>query len=366
MATNQVRSWNVELECMPHFRKSMERISAWLAGEVVDRVPIRFSQHNADFASKEYGKTWATLKDRWMDTEFVVKDYAARLGNRPLQAETFPVYFPNLGPNWYAGCFGSPLEWGEVTSWAEPVIADYDQDIPRIRLNREGELFRKMEELTDYALSICKGKFIVGFTDLHPGMDCAVALRGTQNILYDLVDQPERVQELVDLCEAPFFEVYDHFDAKLKAHGQPSATWMTVPSFGKLHIPSADFSAMLSPEDFDRFLFPVLEKECRYFTHNIFHIDGKYVANHTDRILMLPNLHAVQWVQGVGVDEPIMQWVPYLKKILAAGKSIIIDLRQSELEDFIGAFDKPNGIMLCIPSDDLEEQKAIMKRVEKW
>ena len=363
---NEVKPWNVELECMPHFLKAMERISAWLEGEVVDRVPIRFSQHNADFASKEYHKTWKTMKDRWMDTEFVVNDYVARLGDRPLQAETFPVFFPNLGPNWYAGCFGSMLEWGEVTSWATPVIRDYHQDVPKIRLNKDGELFQKMEELTNYALSICKGKFIVGYTDLHPGMDCAVALRGTQNILYDFVDQPERVHELVDLCEASFFEVYDHFDAMLKANGQPSATWMTVPSFGKLHIPSADFAAMIAPEDFDRFIFPTLEKECSYFTHNIFHIDGKFVANHTDRILELPNLHAVQWVQGVGADEPIMQWVPYLKKILSSGKSIIIDLKPSELEAFIGAFDKPNGIMLCIPSDDLEEQKSIMRRVEKW
>jgi hypothetical protein len=141
---------------------------------------------------------------------------------------------------------------------------------------------------------------------------------------------------------------------------------MTVPSFGKLHIPSADFSAMISTADFDRFILPVLEKECKYFTHNIFHIDGKYVKNHTSSILALPNVQAIQWVQGLGDDEPIMQWVPYLKEILQAGKSIIIDLKKSELESFISAFKKPDGIMLCIASDNTEEQKAIIKRVEKW
>ena len=343
-----IKPWNVELENMPHFLESMERINAWLEGEIVDRAPIRFQQHNSDFNAKEYDKTWPTIKDRWMDTEYVVGDYVKRLGDRPLPAETFPVYFPNLGPNWFAGCYGARMVWGDVTSWAEPVIEDYDKDMPCVGIDRDCELYRKMEELTDYALSICKGKFIVGYTDLHPGMDCAVALRGTQNILFDFADQPEKVVELVNKCWEPFFEVYDYFDAKLKAHGQPSATWMTVPSFGKLHIPSADFSAMISTADFDRFIFPVLEKECKHFTHNIFHIDGKYVANHTDSILSLPNIHAIQWVQGVGVDEPIMQWVPYLKSILQAGKSIIIDLKPSELETFIDAFDKPDGIMLCV------------------
>jgi hypothetical protein len=206
----------------------------------------------------------------------------------------------------------------------------------------------------------------VGYTDYHPGMDCAVALRGTQNILLDFIDQPEKVEELVAKCEKPFLEIYDYFDAKLKALGHPSTTWMTVPSFGKLHIPSADFSAMISTADFDRFIFPVLEKECKHFTHNIFHIDGKYVKNHTNSILALPSIQAIQWVQGLGEDEPIIQWVPYLKSILQAGKSIIIDLKKTELESFINEFEKPDGIMLCIASGDLEEQKAIIKRIEKW
>ena len=363
---SDMKSWNVELENMPQFSKSMERIYAWFEGEVIDRAPIRFSQHNADYNKKEYSKTWPTLEDRWMDAEYAVNDYVNRLGNKPLLAETFPVYFPNLGPNWYAGCFGAAMEWGDVTAWAEPIVADYDRDLPRVVFDRDCAMFRKMEELTDYALSICEGKFMVGYTDLHPGVDCAMALRGIQNLLFDLVDRPEHALELIAKCEEPFFDMFDYFDAKLKAHGLPSATWMTVPSFGKLYIPSADFSAMISPADFERFVYPSLEKECLYFTHNIFHMDGKHVANHTDRILSLPNLHAVQWVQGVGEDEPILQWVPYLKRILKAGKSIIIDIKVSELEPFIGAFDKPDGIMLCIPSDSTEEQEAIIKRVEKW
>jgi len=358
--------WNVELKNMPGFMKSAERIEAWLEGEVIDRAPIRFSQHNSDFDTKEYAKTWPSLKDRWMDTEYVVNDYINKLGEKPLLAETFPVYFPNLGPNWFAGCFGSPIEWGEVTSWAQPIIDDYDKYLPTIKFDRDCELFTKMVEMTDYALSLCDGLFMVGYTDIHPGMDCAAALRDTEEILCDFIECPDKAMQLIKKCEEPFFEIYDFFHEKLKAHGQPSATWMTVPSFGKLHIPSADFSAMISTADFDRFILPNIVKECEYFDHNIFHIDGVDVARHTDSILSVPNLQAIQWVQGPGRHEPIMQWVPYLKSIMATGKSIIIDLKVSELEPFIDAFDKPDGIMLCIPSSDVEEQKEIIKRVEKW
>ena len=363
---NNITPWNVELENMPHFLKSVERVYAWYEGEVVDRAPIRFSQHNADYNTREHAKTWPTLEDRWMDAEYAVDDYVKRLEGRPLLAETFPVYFPNLGPNWYAACFGVPMEWGDVTAWAEPVIHDYEKDLPAVAFDINCAMFRKMEEMTDYALSICEGKFMVGYTDLHPGIDCAMSLRGIENLLFDLIDRPEQAEELIAKCEEPYREVFDHFDAKLKSHGLPSATWMTVPSFGKLNIPSADISAMVSKPVFGRFIYPVLEKECGYFTHNIFHMDGKNVALHTDSILTLPNLNAIQWVQGVGLDAPILQWIPYLKSILNAGKSVILDLQVSELDPFIDEFDKPDGIMLCIPSSDEEEQQAIIKRVEKW
>lgn len=60
-------------------------------------------------------------------------------------------------------------------------------------------------------------------------------------------------------------------------------------------------------------------------THNIFHMDGKGVAHHMDAILELPNVQAIQWVQGVADDMPIMQWTPLIQKIQAAGKSVVVD-----------------------------------------
>jgi len=58
-----------------------------------------------------------------------------------------------------------------------------------------------------------------------------------------------------------------------------------------------------------------------------------------------------------------MQWVPLIKKIQAAGKSVMVNLDNSELEDFTAAV-KPKGIMLCTGANGEEER--IIKRVEKW
>jgi hypothetical protein len=88
------------------------------------------------------------------------------------------------------------------------------------------------------------------------------------------------------------------------------------------------------------------------------------MLRHLDRIMELPEIQAIQWVQGVGDDLPIMQWLPVIKKIQAAGKSVIVDLQPSELEGFIAAT-KPEGILLCISAPQ-DIQPAILKRVEKW
>jgi len=132
-----------------------------------------------------------------------------------------------------------------------------------------------------------------------------------------------------------------------------------------MHIPSCDFAAMISPRHFKQFALPALLYEVQHMTHNIFHVDGKGVARHLDTILQMPNVQAIQWVQGMGDDLPIMQWVPLIKRIQAAGKSVVVDLSPAELEDFIGAV-QPQGIFLTMASEDEAEERAILNRITRW
>jgi hypothetical protein len=283
--------------------------------------------------------------------------------NKTFRGETFPVFWPNLGPVAYAGFYGGELEFGEVTSWSRPIVADLP-DIDHVKLDPNNEYFRKLEGLTRCALDKCEGKFMVGYTDLHPGADCAAAWRGTQQLCLDLYDQPEAVRRLIELAIADFQQVFDHFDAMLKAKKQLSVSWMGIPSFGKMHIPSCDFSALISTDFFVEFCLPVLQREVKPMTHNIFHMDGKGVAKHLDIVSQVPEIHAIQWVQGVGADLPILQWIPLIKRIQTV-KPVIVDLRKEELQPFMEAMD-PEGLFLWIAADSEEEELAILKLVEKW
>lgn len=159
-------------------------------------------------------------------------------------------------------------------------------------------------------------------------------------------------------------EVFDHYDTILKTHQQPSITWMGIPSFGRLHIPSCDFAALVSPRVIEEFYLPTLNREVRAMSHNIYHLDGKGTLRHLDRILEVPQIQAIQWVQGMGKDTPILQWMPLLKRIQAAGKSVVVDLALDELEEFIGGMER-EGLFLCLAAEP-DIQTEIIRRVERW
>jgi len=355
----------IELEQKPDFEECMKRIYAWYNQEIIDRAPIRFAAHNAEYneAHVLQGRSWSSLKDRWWDTEYQIELFEYQLKHSVFNAETFPIYWPNLGPEVYTAFYGVELEYKEVTSYSIPSIKDWSQ-LDSVKLDFNNPYFKKLEEMTYAALERCKGKYLVGYTDLHPGIDCAAAFRDPEQLCIDLMMEPDKVKQLVDISSRDFPVIFNHFDSILKSHGQLSVTWMGIPSFGTIHIPSCDFSTLVSPEMFDEFILPSILSEIKMVSHNVFHLDGKGVAKNIDRILEMPEINAIQWVQGVGDDLPIMQSTPFIKKIQNAGKSVVVDLQLSELEDFISVMD-PKGLLLCIAADP-DIQPEIIKRVTKW
>ncbi len=81
----------------------------------------------------------------------------------------------------------------------------------------------------------------MGYTDVHPSFDCADALMGTEELFFQIADDPDYVKAVTEKCFEPFFPLMDAFHEKLKAHGSsrsrgcrsrptractsPAATW---------------------------------------------------------------------------------------------------------------------------------------------
>jgi hypothetical protein len=359
--------WEIEIQGMPQFDLAMKRVYAWFENEIIDRPPVRFIAHNAflDQASEDIAHlSQAEKKNWWFDSELQVDLFLRSIAGRRFHGETFPVYFPNLGPDVYAAFYGAELEFGEVTSYSVPLVQRW-QDADQLVFDPTNQYFHKIEELTRHALERCEGKCLVGYTDLHPGLDCVAAWRDPLQLCFDLYDNPDQIHRLVELAIADFENIYNHFDSILKDNGQLSVSWMGIPSYGRMHIPSCDFSALISQEFFNEFGLPILQQETKTMSHNVFHVDGIGVAKHLEAILSVADIDALQWVQGVGDDYPIIQWLEFIIDLQARDIPVIVDLSAEDLEEFMDSI-SPKGLFLWVATGDEQEEIDILKKINKW
>ncbi len=306
-----------------------------------------------------------TLAERWLDAEYQIKNFRRGVEMTEYLAESFPLFNPNLGPDILgAVCGGCELEFGEVTSWAEEhKLTDYES-FPKIEFNENNKWWKKIAEITEAAVEDAKGDYLVGITDLHPGADAIVSMRGAEEAALDLYLEPEnfkqRVWEVFDI----FKEMTARLNAIISAKQQGSANWMSILQPDKLwYVTSCDFAYMISQEHFEEFIVPELLAELDWLEASIFHLDGVGSLKHLDRLLEMEKLGGVQWVYGDG-KPTAKHWIDVYKKIQAAGKCVEIPCRFDDIIPVCEALD-PRGVRFCCDAPDIESGKEMIKEVER-
>ncbi len=354
----------MHLKNKPDAEKAFERINAWMKQGIIDRVPVQFHRHDMSLKiDKSSG--WDSLKERWFDSEYQVARYIDSIEGRSFLAESFPIFWPNLGPDVFSAFYGIELGYTEDSSYAIHSKDPTPDLLNRLDLSVENAYFKKIEEMTKLALEMSEGRYFVGYTDLQPGLDTVAAWRNPETLCVDIIMDPDGVKKMLKKATQDFQHIYDHYHNLLKKNDQPSVNWMEIPTSGKFYVPICDFSSLISTEYFTEFALPFIEEQVKQMDYNVFHLDGPGVARHIDHILSIKEIDAIQWVQGAGNNNPIEQWKPLIRKIQSAGKSVVVYLQPGELTGFISDM-KPEGIMLSIPSSGQEPEQRMLKQISKW
>ena len=306
-----------------------------------------------------------SLKERWMDTEYMIKSANNTMRNTFYCGEAFPALNPNLGPDYFAACYGAELKFGKDTSWSVPFLTDEDvEEYQEIVLQKQNEYYRKMLEMTEAAVEDGKGKYLVGITDLHPGLDGLVGLRGPQQLCMDTMDYPEfLLRGAMDLFHG-FKEIYEELYRLTTKYQEGSTCWMGIWHPKRWYPTSCDFSCMISTDMYEEFIIPELTEELKFLDASIYHLDGPDALKHLDRLLELENLKGIQWVYGAG-QPSASHWLPTLQKIQNAGKMIQVIVEPWELETMLENL-RPEGVMYLINASSEAEAKEIYKRVLRY
>jgi len=358
----------MELEYKPDFDKTLKRFEAWWDCQIVDRPPVCMYPHS-DRKPKGKAptpKTYATLRDRWMDMEAVVERVTYNMANTTFFADTAPIYYPNVGPELTATVFGADLEFGEITSWSKP-IAHSIRDVLKLKPNLDNPYWNAIRKGTELSLQAGKGKWITGLPDLHTNGDLPASFRDPQELCMDLADDLEGVRLAVEHVTKFFPMMYEDIYNRIAAHGLPSTSWSHCLHQGKSYITSCDFICMISEDMFRQTILPSIVVEMEYLQKNYFHLDGPGALRHLDALLEQPRLNGVQWVYGAG-QGPASNWIDVYKRIQAAGKCM--QLIAEDWNDAKACLEhlKPQGVWLCIYGGNysLEEANGILKSIERW
>jgi len=354
--------------CKPDFDAVLARYEAWWHGAVLDRPPvsITYPRPPGAAAPRRASRQYGSLRERWLDTERVVADAEAQMAATCFFADALPVAWPNLGPEVFSAFYGCPLEFGETTSWSVPVLASWqDDEVARLRLDWSNPYLRKLVEMTDALLEAARGRFIVGYTDMHPGGDAIAAFRDPQQLCVDLLEARPAVSALLERVTTDFLAVYDFFHERLSAAGMPSTTWLPATGRGRYHVPSNDFSCMISERLFVEVFLPGIVRECQHMDRCIYHLDGPQALRFLDLLLEIPSIQAIQWVPGAGRDR-WSDWLDVYRRIQARGKAFCLPLPAAELDQVCQAL-RPEGVWLQLGGvRDEDAARNVLRRLERW
>ena len=292
--------------------------SAWWAGEL-ERPLVTFTHiGRLPDGSSAAAESFVTNYPLDMPVDDLLDRVQTQLEHTRFFGDALPRWWVNFGPGIMAGFLGAKVTCVRDTVWFSP-SAPGPIDAVRPAYDAANWWWRRIRDITARAVERFAPQVQVCHTDLGGNMDIVASLRGSQRLLLDVIDSPEEVDRLVAAVTPLWLRYYDELDAIIRPACRGTAPWAPIWSPGRCYMLQSDFSYMISPRMFERFVLPDLVACCDALDHGFYHMDGKGQTPHLDNLLGIARLRGIQWQPGDGAPRAD-GWLPLLKRIRDAGK----------------------------------------------
>jgi hypothetical protein len=311
---------DIQLEFKPDFDRARYYWDAFWRHELIDRPCTVIIAEGPDPQVMA-----PVLQAVDADFDVMINAYDKYARSHCFLGESIPGFTPNFGPDQFTGFLGAPLKidpQSPDTSWTEKVVAHWPDFLP-LKIDENNPCWKRMHEFHQAAETYCKGKCLLYEIDMHSNFDSLEALRGAENLLFDLADSPEVMERVIDQMRPLYNYVYESFRRYGNKEVLGTNSGMELYSRGKTDFIQSDFICIMNPAMVRRFVLPALEEESQFLDHSCFHLDGPDALVHLDDILSIKEIGAVQWLPGAGA-RPQHQWPEVLHKIQSAGKAIVV------------------------------------------
>ncbi|HSJ54924.1 MAG TPA: hypothetical protein VLC52_14380, partial [Anaerolineae bacterium] len=317
------------------------RYEAWWAHDVIDRPLVTASVNRDPVRRITRRVDLIDDPERWLAAKLQDLAQVRRVGDAlPFIRVEMPIL---------SGMMGSRSEYSpeEDTVWTWPTIRDDWSNMPEWRWRDDDPLLNTMRTLTRMVSEDSVGRYLVGSAGIGMGGDSLMTMRGSSELCIDVIEQPERIMRAIEAYYPLWIGLVREFYNITTAAGA-GLMHVTVPVWSNRPYVciQCDFSFMISTRHLSHIFLPEIARQAATLGRSVFHLDGPGVANHIDAILEVPDIQAIQWVPGVGM-ESILSWVPMLQKIQRRGRSLQVICPPEEVLPICQAL-KPEGLMITL------------------
>jgi len=310
----------------------------WIKDEPLARACLR----NESFWNnqlEEYPLMWITAPDankavpklpdpsdineKWTNVDLAIAHAENELARTYFGGDALPVYNPWFGPDQFAAWLGCEMELrvAQFTSWVKPFVVDWSKH-QQFEIDSGNKWWRLYLKLLAASVEKGKDKWVTAYPDLHCGIDGLAAIRGHENLFIDMFSEPAMLIKPMKEMTRLFKYIFDTASDIILPGGQGTSNWTLGWSDQRfMCVGHNDVTCMISEELFDKFCMEDTRKCIEYPNVTLYHLDGPGQIRYLERLLEIPRLNCVQWMQGAG-NPPPSQWLDMLCRIQAAGKSV--------------------------------------------
>jgi len=319
------------MEYKEDITEAKERMRAWWDHEIIDRPVLSYYYPKKRGKKGVYldifGEDW-TLAKNYEDIDNALNRFEKRAEETYFGGESIPFYFPNYGPGIIAAVFGVKPKFKTGTVWFSRPIKPEDiiEHLESIKLNQNNVWYSRLLKITEAAAKRAGKTYLVSITDMGGVLDILSSFLGPTSIILTMKRNPNTIDTCRTIILEKLLKVYDDLQKIISQFCDGCNCWLGVWNKKRWYALQSDFSAMLNPVWFKKFVLPDIISQAEHMDYAIYHLDGPNALPYLDFLLNQQSITGIQWVPGAG-NSPMgsKDWLPLYKKIQKAGKNLVID-----------------------------------------
>ena len=239
----------------PQWDETKKRFEAWWAGGSLGRPMIKL--RGIRKGAEDNGiSTPADSFTKHADPQYILEVMKSQIASRIFLAESYPHTTINLGAGSLAVYLGSEPDFQPTTIWFGETVADWTGH-PPFKIQKENRWWEYHQKVLKDLVTASEGQYFVDIPDIVENLDIIAALRGSQNLCFDLIDNPDEIKSRNIQVQDAFDEAYKClYDIVKNPKGESSFTAFEIWGPGKIVKAQCDFSAMIGIEQFGEFVVP--------------------------------------------------------------------------------------------------------------